>query len=472
MVREESRFQSNFTSRLSLYQFPLLLAFFAFAAGYFYEELIATTPLPQLLVTLHFSMLLYGLSTGAFAFLGKELVDRRFGNVNFLIAAPSTLPIRFQTTTAAFYLKDAGYYFLFTLTPVAAGLALAKPFSAYTYTSVLYLWLSVILTFSLGLALAYAFSAVFLRSRRLFGALSFGFIGLLAFSSFTPYLPVGWLIPSIQFQLAKDFSALVVTVLVVLLLSWGATLLVEETFESTESEFRENFLDRQRRFARFGLYAPLLAKEWIDLERSHALTKMAFSFAVPLVFLSLSIWFLNNTLGIALRFDTVFYAGNVGFFGVMIYSWLNHIDITEYYDTLPITVPRLIKAKLIIFFLVTAGITAFFVILMAFINQEVWKLFLALPVAFSTSAYTAVATAYLTGLRTNTYLLNGPVVARFALVTVPPLLAVAFLSLGYDLFPALAISWIAIMVAGMGLLTVLLFALIEGKWVKATFARA
>lgn len=33
-------------------------------------------------------------------------------------------------------------------------------------------------------------------------------------------------------------------------------------------------------------------------------------------------------------------------------------------------------------------------------------------------------------LRTNAFLLNGPVVARFAIVTVPPLLAVALLSLG------------------------------------------
>ena len=199
---------------------------------------------------------------------------------------------------------------------------------------------------------------------------------------------------------------------------------------------------------------------------------MAFSFAVPLVFLSLSVWFLNNTLGVELRFDTVFYAGNVGFFGVMIYSWLNHMDITEYYDTLPVTVPRLIKAKLIVFFLVTAGITAFFVVLMAFINGEVWKLAVALPVAFSTSAYTVVATAYLTGLRTNTYLLNGPVIARFGLLTVPPLLAIAFLSLGYDLFPSLALQWIALVSAGMALLTVLLYGLIDGRWVGATFQRA
>jgi hypothetical protein len=328
------------------------------------------------------------------------------------------------------------------------------------------------LTFSYGLALAYAFSALYLRSRRLFTLLAILFMGLLAVGGLTTLLPLGAIVPSIQFQLTKDVVAFIATVALVVALSWAATTLVEETFESAETQFTESFEAFALRFERFGRYAPLLAKEWIDLKRSHALSKMAFSFAVPLVFLSLSIWFLNNTLGVSLRFDTVFYAGNVGFFGVMIYSWLNHIDITEYFDTLPVTVPRLIKAKLIVFFLVTAGITAFFVVLMAFANHELWKLGIALPVAFSTSAYTVVATAYLTGLRTNTYLLNGPVIARFGMLTVPPLLAIAFLSLGYDLFPSLALQWIALSVAGMGLLTVLLYSLIDGRWAKMTFQRA
>jgi hypothetical protein len=472
MMREEARFQSNFTSKLSFYEFPLVLMGFAFLAGYFYEELIRTTPLQQLLITLHFSMLLYGISTGAFAFLGKEIVDRRFGSVNFLLSAPVTQPVLFRTTTSAFYLKDAIYYWAFTLTPVAVGLAIAQPFAPYTMTSVLFLWLGVVLTFSYGLALAYAFSALYLRSRKLFAALALAFMGLLSIAGFTAVIPLGVLIPSIQFQLTKDLLPLIVSVVATVLLSWAATFAVQETFESGETQFKETFLARTLRFKLFGRYAPLLAKEWTDLERSHALTKMAFSFAVPLVFLSLSVWFLNNTLGVSLKFDTVFYAGNVGFFGVMIYSWLNHIDITEYYDTLPVTVPRLIKAKLIVFFLVTAGITAFFVVLMAFINGEVWKLAVALPVAFSTSAYTVVATAYLTGLRTNTALLNGPVIARFGLLTVPPLLAIAFLSLGYDLFPALALQWIGLVVAAMALLTVLLYGLIDGRWVKATFQRA
>ena len=472
MMREEGRYQSNFTSRLAFYEFPIVLLIVAFIAGVFYQRLTTATPLPQLLITLHFSVLLYGLSTGAFAFLGKELVDRRFGAVNFLITAPMTQPIQFKTTTAAFYLKDAGYYFAFTLTPVALGLALAKPWSSYTYTSVVLLWLAISLTFSFGLALAYAFSAVYLRSRRLFTGLALAFLGLLALAGFTPYLPIGYLIPSIDFQLTKSWLPFAVTLGLVIALSAFATILVEETFESVESEFSESFRAFAARFARFGRYAPLVAKEWLDLKRSHALTKMVFSFAVPLIFLSFSIWFLNNALGVSLKFDTVFYAGNVGFFGVMIYSWINHIDITEYYDTLPVSVPRLIKAKLIVFFLVTTGITAFFVVLMAFVNREPWKLSIALPVAFATSAYTVVATAYLTGLRTNTYLLNGPVIARFGLFTVPPLLAIAFLSLGYDLFPALALQWIGLAVGGMALLTMYFFSKIDGKWAKTTFQRA
>ncbi|HEX9710059.1 MAG TPA: hypothetical protein VGB42_08865 [Candidatus Thermoplasmatota archaeon] len=472
MMREEARYQSNFTSKLAFYEFPIVLLFSSFLAGFFHDRLVAASPLPQLLLTLHFALLLYGLSTGAFAFLGKELVDRRFGNVNFLIAAPTTLPVQFKTTIAAFYVKDALYYYAFTLAPVAVGLALATPFAPYPLTSVALLFLAMVLTFSYGLALAYAFSALYLRSRRLFNALALAFIALLVLAGTTELVPIGLLMPSVAFQLTKDPLALVAAAALIVAFSWGATHLIRETFESAETRFDDVFQASSKRFARLGRYAPFVAKEWIDLRRSHALSKMVFSFAVPLVFLSFSIWFLNNALGVSLRFDTVFYAGNVGFFGVMIYSWLNHIDITEYYDTLPVTVPRVVKAKLIVFFIVTIGITAGFVVAMAYVNGEPWKIGLALPVAFATSAYTVVATAYLTGLRTNTYLLSGPMIARFGLLTIPPLLAIAFLSLGYDLFPGLALQWIGIISGAMALSTFLLFGLIDGRWGRMTFQRA
>ncbi len=475
MMREEARYQSNFTSKLAFYEFPLILLFASFIAGMFHDRLVAASPLPQLLLTLHFALLLYGLSTGAFAFLGKELVDRRFGGVNFLIASPTTLPVQFKTTIAAFYVKDALYYYAFTIAPIAMGLVLAKlanPSVPYPYESVGLLFIAMVLTFSFGLSLAYAFSALYLRSRHLFNALAFAFIGLLLLAGLTTWVPIGYIMPSVQFQLTKDPIALAITALLVVAFSWGATYLIRETFESAESKFEDAFRASTARFSRLGRYAPYVAKEWIDLRRSHALSKMVFSFAVPLVFLSFSIWFLNNALGVSLKFDTVFYAGNVGFFGVMIYSWLNHIDITEYYDTLPVTVPRIVKAKLIVFFLVTTWVTAGFVVAMAYVNDEPWKIGLALPVAFATSAYTVVATAYLTGLRTNTYLLSGPMIARFGLLTIPPLLAIAFLSLGYELFPSLALQWIGIISGAMALFTFLLYSLIDGRWRGKTFQRA
>lgn len=475
MMREEARYQSNFTSKAAFYEFPLVLLFASFIAGYFHDRLVAASPLPQLLLTLHFALLLYGLSTGAFAFLGKELVDRRFGNVSFLIASPTTQPVQFKTTIAAFYVKDALYYYAFTIAPIAFGLALAKlaqPSLPYPFTSVALLFVAMVLTFSFGLALAYAFSALYLRSRHLFNVLALAFIALLLVAGLTEWLPIGYIMPSLQFQLTKDPVALAVTVALVLVFSWGATYLIRETFESAESRFENAFKSTSGRFWRLGRYAPFVAKEWLDLRRSHALSKMIFSFAVPLVFLSFSIWFLNHALGMSLKFDTVFYAGNVGFFGVMIYSWLNHIDITEYYDTLPVTVPRVVKAKLIVFFIVTIWITAGFVVAMAYANGEPWKIGLALPVAFATSAYTVVATAYLTGLRTNTYLLSGPMIARFGLLTIPPLLAIAFLSLGYELFPALAFQWIGIISGGMAIFTFLLYGLIDARWGQMTFQRA
>jgi hypothetical protein len=63
-------------------------------------------------------------------------------------------------------------------------------------------------------------------------------------------------------------------------------------------------------------------------------------------------------------------------------------------------------------------------------------------------------------------------IARFGVLTVPPLLAIAFLSLGYELFPNLALQWIGIISGAMALFTFFLFALIDGRWGRMTFQRA
>ena len=222
-------------------------------------------------------------------------------------------------------------------------------------------------------------------------------------------------------------------------------------------------------FARFGRFQPYLAKEWIDLVRSRTLSKLMSAFVLPLVVLSAFDWFLGTTVSAEIEFSTIFYGGMVGFFGVLIYSWLNNIDYVEYYNTFPVRVPTIVRSKLIMFVILTSGISTVFVVVMAGINGDWNHLPLALVVMFSTSIYMVVVTAYLTGLRTNVYLFDTRILSRFAILSIIPLMSITFLTmaeeaLGWRMFVAIALVCMALATA-----TQVLLMRLDTKWGNEAF---
>ena len=223
------------------------------------------------------------------------------------------------------------------------------------------------------------------------------------------------------------------------------------------------------RFARLPRYGTLLAKELVDLKRSGTLVKMFFSFIAPLLFLSFTAWFVRYGLQVPVGFNTVFYAGMVGFFGVMLYNWLNNIDAVDYMATMPVSVPHVIRTKLLTFLLMTSWITVGFVVGIAWLNGDTRLLWLAVPVALITSVYMVTMTAYLTGLRTNSFLFDPGVLARFTILSMLPDLCLTILSFTLDRQAVLAIMGILIVLAVLAGTTYMLLEGIEAKWRGSEF---
>ena len=128
----------------------------------------------------------------------------------------------------------------------------------------------------------------------------------------------------------------------------------------------------------FRNYDSLLAKEMVDVVRSGMVSKMLFAYVAPLLFLSLSTWYINTGLDIPVGFNAVFYAGMVGFFGVLMYNWLTNTDLNDYYETLPVDVPMIIRVKLMAYFLLTSLVSTAFVIGIAMAQGETELLWVAL----------------------------------------------------------------------------------------------
>jgi len=238
----------------------------------------------------------------------------------------------------------------------------------------------------------------------------------------------------------------------------GQTPKVKEEFPRYHEAFR---------FARS--FQSLLAKEYTDMARSGALSKMLLAYIAPLVFLSFTTWYVNNGLAIPVGFNTVFYAAMVGFFGVMLYSWLTNLDALDYYETLPVDVPKVMKAKLISFFILTTIISTAFVLGIALANGETRLLWLALPVLYITTAYMVIATAYLTGLSPNSVLFNPSVMSRFTVISLLPDLCITILSFSLDTAPLFSAIGIGLVCFVLLTITLLFYRGLDRKWAPTGF---
>ena len=469
MFLEEFRLQSSYSNRMSTMGFPVLLVVMAFIVAISLPRLESEVSTDRILMGVHASIVLYGLAVGAFSFLGREMVERRWGHASFILAAPQTLPLTFRRTFMVFFLKDLLYYIFMTLLPLTVGLLLAVPITGFRVTSVLLLFGTLTASFSYAISFSFVMSSVYVRSRAAFMGLTLSVIIIVVASGVLGLFDPGWVVPSIAYEFTREPMAIVASVTITLALAVWAVLLVQDRMEAPTFQAKSRYEEVVARFARFGRFQPYLAKEWIDLVRSRTLSKLMSAFVLPLVVLSAFDWFLGTTVSAEIEFSTIFYGGMVGFFGVLIYSWLNNIDYVEYYNTFPVRVPDIVRSKLIMFVILTSGISTGFVVVMTGVNGDWNHLPLALLVMFSTSIYMVVVTAYLTGLRTNVYLFDTRILSRFAILSIIPLMSITFLTMAEEVLGWRMVVAIALVCMVLATATKVLLMRLDTKWGNEAF---
>ncbi len=478
MLKEEYRMHVSYSSQTIFLALPAFVCIVSFFIGMTLGNLTQSVSLEEMIVLTNVGLFLYGLSVGAFGFLGRTYIERRHGRFNYLIAMPTTLPLSFKKTFLGMFLRDVVFYLALILLPATAGLLIAVPFAPLSLFSVLSVFLCILLTFLLGISLSFLVSVIYTRSFGLFlgvvGAfisliIGHNFLGLYGLEVILPSLGLQFSLPPLGADMGTAWLFLSSTIALILAFSFLAVLFVRECYEEVTSDFEEVLPLYLPRFSFLGRYQPYVAKEFVDLVRSGTLGKMVFSFAAPLVFLSLSTWYVNHGLNIPVGFNTIFYAAMVGFFGVLLYAWITNVDLTDYYETLPVQVPTIIKSKLIVHSVLTLGISTTFVVAIGFINGESDMLWLALPVLYVTSAYMVVATAYLTGITPSSFLFNPEILVKFSVISLLPDLCLTILSFSVPSSPVFAASGILLVCAVLCICAYFFYRGIEVKWADEEF---
>ncbi len=469
MLIEEIRLNTSFASGKGFYSFPILVIISGILAIVFADEMIADMGYKDFLESCHIAILFYGIFTGFLAFFGSDFLERIFGYLGLIIGLPSTQPLSQKRITLLYFIKEIIFYSIFTLLPALLGAVIGTQFNNFNLMNVILFSISLFLTFIMGLAFAYLISSLYRIS------LKHSIIG----SSFalTCYIFVvqgSDITPSLHWYLNSNINSFLVSITITGILTTAATLLINEINEVSsipQVGYRERFKEYKEKFnwAKNITSTTIISKERIDLQRSKTGIKMFFSFAFPLGILTFMNWFIDRGLPVDVDFNTIFYGVMVGFFGTMLYSWLNTIDSPNFYSTLPITVPEVIRARLILFLTITWWIPLIFMILISYLSSEINLLPIGIVVMITVGIYIVNYTALSTGLRTNSALFDAIIFIKFFFVSVPPMIAMTILSLAISYSQSLILISLSFICGTLAMIGIYFYNKIETKWQAESF---
>ena len=447
MFREEWRENIDFAKKRQVVLFPLLLTLVTMVTTVGLQFLVGDSAAQssdmdtksftwdQLRFALHLPLLFFSLGMGTFAFRGREAISQRDGNKNHLIAAPAIQPLPNSMAHYAFFVKELVYYALLILTPIILGMALGiilGELGAITtplkWSSLPWTWLAMFTTIAQGLAISFLASSLWMRGRpfTIVGPILIVFLGIAVGIGLID-LDLGLWGLAIQREQALWIvvAALIGCALVGLL----SAVLILDDFEAKVIEHADLFEPFYRRlnFLGRGEVRLLVAKEFVDLRRSGALKKMTVSYSIPLLVLLGMAWLVDFAEA-PIPINLLSYAPFLGFFGFNFYSWLTALDSPDFMNGLPLSVPQLIRAKVVVYFLATSWISLIFLVIMAWRLDEWGALPIGIIIMFANSIYIVALTAFLMGLRPNKAIFDGAIMTKFWIGTVFPLLMLFLLS--------------------------------------------
>ena len=423
-----------------------------------------------ILLMLHVSSVIYGVFVGGFGRIGEHVMTRRLGQVSMLLQLPQLYPISFKRVMGVFYVKDALYYLIYSFVPLVMGVGIAAPYVGVTYWGVVRLGLTMFLAFMLGMGLSFAVSSLSLKSKGR-TLLVTGFIISLVFMVHPlKLIPASYIIPPLGYWETGSVAPLLVSVIVSAALALTGVVLMKEQFEIRQRRYDESFLAVEGKLSRVGPLRTMVAKEWLELRRSGSLVPVVMGFSGHLLAIYFVSWLFQAGFGMPISFNVVFFSGFVGFMGVMTYSFLTNLEHNEYLNVMPVSVDTVVKAKLVMYFVLTSGVTVLYVVLIGALKGEMHLVPMSLIVAASTSVFVVAVTAYLTGLWTNTMFFSAKTILKFTAIVVPPLTMIEIGSMLMQFMPDTAFKIIYGTSLVLLLASGLAFRDLERKWHGKTFS--
>jgi hypothetical protein len=447
MYKEEFRKNVEFAKARQMVLFPLLLALVTMvstiglqflvgdSAAQTSETSVNSFTWQELRFGLHLPLLMFSLGMGTFAFMGRDALVRRTASKNHLLASPALQPLPNSMAHFAYFVKDLVFYVMLILSPIILGMGLGKGLDTLfgittplEYSSLPWTWFAMVVTLAQGLVLSFLASALWMRGRpfTIFGPLSVILFGIIVGVG---AIDIEFILIGLQIQTEKNVLIGLIGFVSCIGLGYFSSMLIIDDFDVSVVEKGDLFRPMYGRlsFLGRGEIRIIVAKEFVDLFRSGSIKKMVVSYTIPLAVLLGMAWLIDFAEA-PIPINLLSYAPFLGFFGFNFYSWLTILDSPEFMNGLPVKVPQLIRAKVLVYFIITSWISLIFIILMAWRLDEWTSLPTSIIVMFANSIYIVALTAFLMGLRPNKAILDASIMIWFWIGTVLPLLGLFLLS--------------------------------------------
>ena len=447
MYKEEFRKNVEFAKARQMVLFPLLLALVTMVSTIGLQFLVGDSAAQtsetsansftwqELRFGLHLPLLMFSLGMGTFAFMGRDALVRRTASKNHLLASPALQPLPNSMAHFAYFVKDLVFYVMLILSPIIIGMGLGKGLDTLfgistplEYSSLPWTWFAMVVTLAQGLVISFLASALWMRGRpfTIFGPISIILFGIIVGVG---AIDIEFILLGLKIQTEKNVLLGLLGFVLCIGLGYFSSLLIIDDFDVSVVEKGDLFRPMYGRlsFLGRGEIRIIVAKEFVDLFRSGSIKKMVVSYTIPLAVLLGMAWLIDFAEA-PIPINLLSYAPFLGFFGFNFYSWLTILDSPEFMNGLPVRVPQLIRAKVLVYFIITSWISLIFIILMAWRLDEWSSLPTSIVVMFANSIYIVALTAFLMGLRPNKAIFDASIMIWFWIGTVLPLLGLFLLS--------------------------------------------
>jgi len=203
MIKEEWRMHSTLFGGM-FGVFPLMILCSTFLGALLHPYYSMIIPERQMLLIISYLFVMFGASAGGFGLLGREAMNRRFGQSSLIAYSSRTLPVSEKQIFSAFFVKEILYYIAYWTLPFVGGFFFASFFIGYPAATSMHLFISLTLSFLLGLTVSFVLSTIFVNTnKRLFSAV---FVVLLTIAYI--YQDKLSSLPSFQYMITKAMTQL------------------------------------------------------------------------------------------------------------------------------------------------------------------------------------------------------------------------------------------------------------------------